>query len=286
TGNPLVTALGASGVSLSLAGRLEQGWDHAAQALARAEESNQLGLFTFTLLYAEIVKHLRGEYDEVGQLAQQMEMLAREHEFPLAVTLGTLLHGGMVVRRGVPEQGMELLTTGLAQYRATGAQLLVPYFLSFLAEGYTRKGQIAEALQVVNDALNLTATNLDVFWEAELYRLKGELSLQSGQVADKSKTSHNQSRHVRSPRPAVPHTQPPAPDPQAEACFLKAIEIARQQEAKLLELRATMSLAHLWQQQRKKKEARQRLSEIYNWFTEGLDAKDLQAAKSLLAELA
>ena len=73
---------------------------------------------------------------------------------------------------------------------------------------------------------------------------------------------------------------------EAEACFQQAIEIARQQEAKLLELRAVMSLAQLWQQQGKKKEARQRLAEIYHWFTEGLDTKDLQEAKGLLAELA
>jgi len=72
---------------------------------------------------------------------------------------------------------------------------------------------------------------------------------------------------------------------EAEACFHQAIEIARQQEAKLLELRAVMSLARLWQQQRKTKEARQRLAEIYNWFTEGFDTKDLQEAKAMLAEL-
>ena len=72
---------------------------------------------------------------------------------------------------------------------------------------------------------------------------------------------------------------------EAEACFLKAIEVARRQGAKLLELRAVMSLARLWQQQRKKKEARQRLAEIYSWFTEGFDTKDLREAKVLLAEL-
>jgi predicted ATPase len=87
-----------------------------------------------------------------------------------------------------------------------------------------------------------------------------------------------------------PSTQHPIPSTpaqaEAEACFLRAIEIARLQEAKLLELRATMSLARLWQQQEKKKAARQRLSEIYRWFTEGLDTKDLQEAKTLLAELA
>jgi predicted ATPase len=72
---------------------------------------------------------------------------------------------------------------------------------------------------------------------------------------------------------------------EAEACFLKAIEISRQQQAKSLELRATMSLARLWKTQGKQKEARKMLAEIYGWFTEGFDTKDLQEAKALLDEL-
>jgi predicted ATPase len=100
------------------------------------------------------------------------------------------------------------------------------------------------------------------FYEAELYRLKGELTLQAS---------------VQSREPKVK---------EAEACFFKAIEVARHQSAKSLELRAVMSLARLWQQQGKKNEARQMLAEIYDWFTEGFDTKDLQEATALLAELA
>ncbi|MBI3799863.1 MAG: hypothetical protein HY268_23180 [Deltaproteobacteria bacterium] len=90
---------------------------------------------------------------------------------------------------------------------------------------------------------------------------------------------------VHSPQSEIPNTQHLTPSTQAEACFLKAIEIARQQQAKSLELRAVMSLARLWQQQGKKAEARQMLAEIYGWFTEGFDTKDLQEAKGLLEEL-
>jgi len=123
------------------------------------------------------------------------------------------------------------------------------------------------------------------YYEAELYRLKGELTLQSktslGQVSGKSRTSQDMSE--------VPNTQLPTPSTQAEAeaeaCFQKAIEIARKQQAKSLELRAVMSLSRLWQRQGKKDEARQMLAEIYNWFTEGFDTKDLQDAKALLEEL-
>jgi predicted ATPase len=89
-----------------------------------------------------------------------------------------------------------------------------------------------------------------------------------------------QQPRVRSPKSGVAN-----PQVEAEACFLKAIEIARQQQAKLLELQAVMSLSRLWQQQGKKDEARQMLAEIYNWFTEGFETKDLQEAKALLEEL-
>ena len=119
---------------------------------------------------------------------------------------------------------------------------------------------MAEALDLVN------ATG-ERFYEAELYRLKGELllaqedlRLQAAGVREKTE--------------------------EAKGCFLRAIEIARQQQAKSLELRAVMSLAHLWQQQGKQREAHQLLSQIYGWFTEGFDTKDLQEAKALLAELA
>jgi hypothetical protein len=110
------------------------------------------------------------------------------------------------------------------------------------------------------------------WYKTELYRLKGQLTLQKFQVSG-SKFQ-------------VPNPQPPTPSPQAkveaEACFLKAIEIARKQQAKSLELRAVMSLARLWQQQGKKKQAHKMLAEIYNWFTEGFDTADLQEAKALL----
>jgi len=113
------------------------------------------------------------------------------------------------------------------------------------------------------------------FYEAELYRLKGELTLQQS--------------GVRSPASAVPSTQHLTPSTQAEAeaeaCFHKALEITRLQSAKSLELRAVMSLSQLWQQQGKQEEARQMLAEIYGWFTEGFDTKDLQEAKALLDEL-
>src|SRR6185369_4687069 len=108
--------------------------------------------------------------------------------------------------------------------------------------------------------------------EAEVYRLRGQLTLQKFQVSDST---------VRAPDPqhVIPKLQA-----EAEAYFQKAIDIARQQQAKSWELRASTSLARLWQQQGKQREAHQMLVEIYGWFTEGLDTKDLQEAKALLEE--
>jgi predicted ATPase len=133
-----------------------------------------------------------------------------------------------------------------------------------LAEAYGKAGQTEEGLSALAEALERADKTEERFYEAELYRLKGELTLKQ------SSAPGLESRVQK----------------EAEACFQKAIEIARRQQAKSLELRAVMSLSRLWQRQGKQKEARQMLGEVYNWFTEGFDTKDLQEAKALLQELA
>jgi len=125
---------------------------------------------------------------------------------------------------------------------------------------------------MLDEAFTLVERNEERVWEAELYRRKGELALQ--QLSAISTQSS-----ITSPQPLAPSTQ------EAEACFLKAIDIARQQQAKLWELRAIMSLSRLWQQQGKKEEAHSMLAGIYGWFTEGFDTLGLQEAKTLLGEL-
>ena len=152
---------------------------------------------------------------------------------------------------------------GLAACRALGVELFRPLYLASLAEVYGKVGQVEEGLALLAEALATVGRTGERVSEAELYRLKGELTLaQSG---------------VQSLESGVQE--------EAKECFQKAIEIARHQQAKSLELRAVMSLSRLWQSQGKKDEARQLLAEIYNWFTEGFDTKDLQEAKALLEEL-
>jgi len=166
-------------------------------------------------------------------------------------------HGQIVGVMG--EASIVQMCQGLAALRATGAERGRPWLVALLAEVYGKVGRAEEGWSVLIEALT---TVHELSWESELYRLKGQLTLQS---------------KVQGPKSQV--------EKEAEGYFLQAIEIARRQSAKSLELRAVMSLSRLWQQQSKKDEARQMLSEIYGWFTEGFDIVDLKEAKALLEEL-
>jgi predicted ATPase len=145
------------------------------------------------------------------------------------------------------------------------------HFLALLAEAYGKVGETEQGLAVLVEAFAQVEQTGERWYEAELYRIKGELTLQL---------------KIEIAKLRIAEVQAPTTNTQAaEACFLKAIDIARQQQAKSLELRATTSLARLWHQRGKTKQAHKMLSKIYNWFTEGFDTKDLQEAKALLEEL-
>jgi predicted ATPase len=188
------------------------------------------------------------------------------------------------------------LREGLAAVRATEAELWVPLLLGAVAQGSVQGGQAQDGLRVIAEALAMVEKNDERWSEAELYRLKGQLTLQQSkasprQVSDASQASLNQGigqSNTDQDKSDVADPRPLTPDPQVEAegCFNNALAIARRQEAKSLELRAATSLARLWQQQGKTAEARELLAPVYNWFTEGFDTKDLQEAKMLIEELA
>jgi predicted ATPase len=209
----------------------------------------------------------------VQYYADEAYALADREGFPFWLAEATILRGRAVIAGSASYEGVEQMVEGLTAYRTTVAELGVTNWLGLLAEGYGTLAQPQQGLEKVAEALKMVATTGERQYEAELYRLKGELTLQKLSVV--------------SSQLSVPSPQSRTPNPQAEAeeCFLKAIEVARKQHAKSLELRATMSLARLWQQQGKQHEAHQMLSEVYNWFTEGFDTKDLQEAKALLNEL-
>jgi predicted ATPase len=176
--------------------------------------------------------------------------------------VGTVLRGWALVEQGQREEGVPEMRQGMDALRAIGSEIERPCFLALLAEVYRKEGQIEDGITALVEALAMVDKTGERFYEAELYRLKGKLTLQQSGV-------QSLESRVR----------------EAEGCFLKAIEIAQKQQAKSLELRAAMSLARLWQQQGKRTEAHRLLSEVYSWFTEGFDTKDLQEAKALVAEL-
>jgi predicted ATPase len=154
--------------------------------------------------------------------------------------------------------GVAQIREGLAALRAKESRVLWSWFLVLLAEACGRAGQVEEGLRALDEALEVMQTTEERVYEAEVYRLQGELLLQ----------------------------QSTAQQGEAEASFHQALTVARRQEAKSLELRAAASLARLWQQQGKHAEARELLAPIYGWFTEGFDTADLQEARALLEALA
>ena len=223
---------------------------------------------------------LRREELAATEQAKAGIVLSDEHGIPLFSSMGTVLRGRAMVEQGEGEAGIEQMRRGLVAYQATGAGMLRPYFLALLAEGDGQVGHIEEGLTVLAEALAVVDRTGERFYEAELYRLKGELTLQK-EARDLRLETGSSSSQAPSLKPLVS----PAVEQEAEECFLKAIEISHKQQAKSLELRAATSLARLWQQQGKQHEAHKLLAEVYNWFTEGFDTKDLQEAKVLLEEL-
>jgi predicted ATPase len=169
----------------------------------------------------------------------------------------------------------------MAAYQATGAELWRPYWLALLAEACGKAGKGEEGLTALAEALAMVDNNGERMMAAELYRLKGELTLQKAGARGWGLGTSSFSPQAPSLKPQVSKEVAW----EAEECFHKAIDIARKQQAKSWELRATTSLARLWQKQGKQHEAHSALSEIYNWFTEGFDTKDLQEAKTLIEGL-
>jgi predicted ATPase len=216
-------------------------------------------------LSVPLVHQFRQEEAAVREQAETLLPLATEHGFAYRAAWAIILQGWVLAAQGHLEEGLVRMQEGLAAQRATGSEVVHPCFLALLAEIYGKMGQPEEGLAALVEAVAVIQRTGECWYEAELYRLQGELLL--AQQGYRLQASGYRKE-------------------EAEACFHKAIEIARRQSAKSLELRATSSLARLWQYQGKRTEAHDLLSAIYGWFTEGFDTKDLQEAKALLDDLA
>jgi len=208
------------------------------------------------LSYAALLHQLRREVRATQERAEAAFALLTEQGFGQWVGAVTFQQGWVLAAQGQLEEGIAQMHHGLAARRATGAVDKLSEHLAWLAEAYGGIGQAEEGLRLLAEALAHVDTTGERHFEAEVYRVKGELLLQQ----------------------AVPDA------PQAEACFQQALAIARRQEAKSWELRAALSLSRLWQQQGQRAAARELLGPIYGWFTEGFDTPDLQEAQARLHE--
>jgi predicted ATPase len=238
-------------------GSPDQGLARNDEAVTLAQQSAHPFSLGFVLNAATIFSQFRHEARCTQDRAEAAIHLATEQGFPYWRARGAMLRGWALAHQGQAQEGIEQITQGLRAHRATGAELLRSYFLALLAEAYGIMRQPEAGLTVLTEALTFAETSGERWYEAELHRLKGELLLQG--------SSENST--------------------EAETCFQHALAIARNQQVKSFELRTATSLARLWQQQGKRREAHDLLAPVYGWFTEGFDTADLQDAKDLLDEL-
>jgi predicted ATPase len=191
----------------------------------------------------------------LAEWAGQLVTVAAEQGFLLWRGMGTVYRGWIRVINGDVGEGISLMREGSAAYRATGAVAWVPYQIALLAKACEVAGQIEEAVDLLDDSLQIVERTGERWLTAELHRHKGQLLLRQGRTK------------------------------AAEKLYRKALSIAKEQEAKLWELRAAVSLARLRRDQGCCGEARDLLAPVYNWFTEGFGTPDLKEAKALLDSL-
>ena len=255
--DPGVSSLSMLAGALWMQGYPEQARQTREEALHLAEVLAHPHIVAQTLVIAVHVHQLRREIGTAHALAETVITLATEQGFPFWLAEATIFVGWAQVVLGQEAEGIVQIQQGLATRQAIGLELTQPVYLSMLAEAHAHMGQPTEGLTVLADALTRVDTTRERWREAELYRLRGELLL-----------AVSAENHC-----------------EAESCFRQAGTIAHQQQAKSLELRTALSLSRLWQQQGKCSEARELMTPIYSWFTEGFDTADLQKAKTLLEEL-
>ena len=245
--------------SLWLRGYPDQALDRIHQALALTQQCSHSFCQAFALTFAVMLHWFRRDTDAVAAQVEASLSLAYAHAFPLFVAMGRVFQGGVLAAHRPEVESLEQIRQGIVAYRETGTELFRPYFLGLLAEAYRRSGRTGTGLEVLTEALALVELTGERLYEADLYRLKGELLLAQDSTGQQLEA--------------------------AEACLRHALEVARRQQARSLELRAAIRLSWLWQQQGKRHQARHLLAAVYGQFTEGFDTGDLQEAKTLLDEL-
>jgi predicted ATPase/DNA-binding winged helix-turn-helix (wHTH) protein len=251
-----VASLSYAAWTLWLLGYSDQALKRSHEALALAQRLSHPLNLAHAELFVGVLRQYRREVRAAQANAESVIAHSAEHGLTDYWGWATGLRGWAMAQQGCSEEGIAHLREGLAAFSATEA-LLRPYFLCLLAEAWTETGRLDDGLNALTEALAVADEHDLRFYEAETHRLKGELLSKQ----DDSNAA------------------------EAQGCFERAIEIARTQSAKSLELRATMSLARLLRNTARRDEASAMLAEIYGWFTEGLDTPALSDAKALLDEL-
>ena len=244
--------------TLSTLGYPDQALRKARESLALARELSHPSSEATSLCSLCLVHHERGEPQDSLKMADALISLSEEHGFPSWLGWGTMFRFQALAEAGPLQEGIAGMRSARQSVRATGAVMGLPLFLASLTRAHTKAGEVEEGLAVVEEAIEFVVKSGERVSEAELHRVKGALLL----------------------------ARTPADPAGAETAFRDALEVARCQSAKSLELRAATSLARLWQQQGRRKEGRELLAPVYEWFTEGFDTRDLRDAKVLLKELA
>ena len=255
--DPRVTCESFVAWTLLLLGQADEALAQSRRTLAWARELSQPYTLAFALHVNCVFHQLRGDEAILEERAEELVTLAAEHGFPHFVGSGTCFRGwAMLAMAGSIEEAISRMQWGLATKRATGAEIKVPYYLGLLAEAHRRANRSAEAISLLNEALEVVERTDERWYEAELYRLMAEALI--------TKSDRN----------------------DAEGWLRRALRTAQKQDAKLWELRAATSVARLWRDRGKRTDARYLLAPIYGCFTEGFDTRDLKEAAALLAELA
>jgi predicted ATPase len=231
-----------------------QARERSREATALGEEMGHPTSQALALYFDTVIQQYCRDAPGVQESAEATMAIANEHGLSLWLANGQVMRGWALAEQGACAEGIGMLRKGLSDWAATGAETHRTYYLGLLAEALGRAGQIEEGLDVLARAQAMLHGTGSAFPAAELHRLQGEFLLR----------------------------REPPEIAEAEACFNQALEVARRQQAKSLELRSVMSLARLYQSQNRGAEAQPILAECYNWFTEGFDTPDLQEAKGLL----
>ena len=252
---PLVISQVYLGIVLFCLGFPDQALARGGAAVTEAQRLAHPPSLAVTLAIVLRLLSLVGDDAVLEERAEQLVAVTTEQGFPQMRAMGAIYRGWVKVKNGDVADGISLLRSGSTAYRATGANAFMPYFIALLASASEIAEQIDEVLTLLDDALQIVEKTGERWFAGELNRHKGRLLLRQG------------------------HTE------AAEEMYRKALTIAREQEAKMWELRAAMSLARLRRDQGRRAEARDLLAPVYSWFTEGFGTADLKEAKTLLDEL-